>query len=83
MTWNPLDRSNSNNPMLPWDQMTWRQRVSAAALWGFMWGAIFPAMFIAVLSIMGMMIEGIATHSEQLDRCQRQAVTPYDYHRCR
>lgn len=81
--WSPFDQRYSNNPMLPWDQMTWRQRVSASVFWGIMWGAIFPTMLIAMLVVIGMMIEGIATQSEQLDRCKRQAVTPHQYHGCR
>lgn len=82
-TWNPIDTSYSNCPLLPWRQMGWRQRVSAVAFNVVAWGVVFPVMLIALLSVIGMMIEGIASHSEQLDRCKRQAVTPYEYHQCR
>jgi len=82
-TWSPNDTRYQNGELIAWRDAGWRQRISLVAFWGFMGGIIGPALLIGALVVMGMMIEGIATHSEQLDRCQRQAVTPYDYHRCR
>ena len=82
-SWNPIDTSYSNCPILPSREMGWRQRVSAVTLNAVAWGVVFPVLLITALSVIGMMIEGVASHSEQLDRCKRQAATPYEYHQCR
>lgn len=81
--WDPSDRRYRNGELLSWGEASWRQRMSLLLFWGVMWGVVFPACAGVMLVVIGMMIEGVATRSEQLDRCQRQAVTPYDYHRCR
>lgn len=81
--WSPFNTRNSNYPMLPWSRMQWRQRVSCVLINVVAFGVVLPTLFFAVLLLICVVIEGIATHSEQLDRCKRQAVTPYEYHQCR
>ena len=43
---------------------------------------LFVAAFIAMVAVIGMVFEGMATNRSALDRCQRNAVTPHEYHGC-
>lgn len=68
--------------LVPWRIATWRERLLAVVLWTFMGGIVFPVMAIAMLTFLGMTFEHFSKESERIDRCKRQAVTPYEYHRC-
>lgn len=81
--WNPFNNAYSNYPLVMWDKATWRQRVLIVTVWTVTTAVIIPASFVAGIVIIGMVIEGVAQHNEQLDRCRRQAATPYEYHQCR
>lgn len=66
----------------PWCQLTWKERIVRVLV-------VYPAMavaviagFVGIMALVGMMIEGVAQRSEELDRCRRQADTPYGYHEC-
>ncbi len=56
----------------------WQENVLA---WGL--GIVFILLgFLAMMWMFGSAIEGIAEYKTELSRCQKQAVTPYEYHRC-
>jgi len=44
---------------------------------------LVPPMFILVLMVVGMMIEGIGEHKEMRERCLKQATNGYEIERCR
>lgn len=60
--------------MKPWQE---------TALQVVMWVAFLPAGLFAVVWFLGGAVETIAEHSEQHDRCLKQAKNGYDIQRCR
>lgn len=44
---------------------------------------LVPPMFLGVMMLIGLVIEGIGENSEQHDRCLKAATNGYDIKRCR
>lgn len=55
--------------------------INAAYGLGVFFLAVFGA-FVALV-IIGTMFETVAMRQDELRHCQKQAVTPYEYHQCR
>lgn len=66
----------------PWHIATGWERLGAVCWWLVM-AVLGSIMFLGAIVAFGMMIEGIADYRTELDRCRRQADTPYEYHLCR
>ena len=62
-------------------QRMWRDHLGPIAS-GVFGGPLVCAGVFGILWMFGMMMEGHAQYRTDLDRCQRQAATPYEYHQC-
>lgn len=49
----------------------------------FVAGCIGIAFAFGGLVVLGMLIDRAAQYNTELDRCQKRAATPYEYHQCR
>lgn len=47
------------------------------------WGIFFPAGLFALVWFLGGSVETLAEHSEQHDRCLKQAINGYEIRKCR
>ncbi len=66
-----------------WKSANWKQRAFMVVLFGIGYGIVVPAMFVGALVVLGMMVEGVSESRMNLERCQKHAETPYEYHQCR
>lgn len=66
-----------------WRDATLGERVQMVAIQIFVWSIVFPIGLIGLLTIFGIMIEGGSEYRIERSRCQKQAITPYEYHQCR
>lgn len=69
--------------LYPWCQLTWVEKIVRVTVVIPLWCAAVVGGFIAIITVLGMMMEGVTEHRTELDRCKRQAVTPQEYHECR
>lgn len=72
---------NQGHP-LPWCDATWRQRIKLAALYAIAFG-VAVAIFVGMIVVLGMMMEGIGQSYEDRERCLKQAATGYEIGQCR
>lgn len=73
---------HSNEILPPWKVATLGERLVKLVCW-FASPFIVGAMFIGLMTVFGMMIEGVAQRSEDHDRCMKHATNGYEIERCR
>ena len=44
---------------------------------------MMPPMFVGAVALIGMTLDSVVATKIELERCQKRADTPYQYHRCR
>jgi hypothetical protein len=70
------------DPGMPWHVANWRERMGIALFYGVMWGAVFPAMLIGGLMLIGMVLDGWAVGSAAHDACLKHATNGYEIRAC-
>lgn len=71
------------DPGMPWRIAHWNERLGICLFYGIMWGAVFPALLIGGLYVLGTMGEGITRYNVEHDRCLKHANNGYDIRQCR
>ena len=69
--------------LFPWCLLSWKEKVLRIFLFTFVVPPLVLGGFVLTVGVLGGIIEGIGTNRAELERCQRHAVTPYEYHQCR
>jgi hypothetical protein len=70
------------DPEMPWRVANWKERLGIVFFYGFMWGIVFPGMFVGALLVFGMMIDGHDRYHEEHDRCMKHAHSGYEIEQC-
>lgn len=71
------------DPGMPWGVAYWHERLGIVFFHAVMWGIVFPAMFVGILYVFGLMVEGIGQRNAEHDRCLKNATNGYEIRQCR